>query len=62
VADHDVAPADVRVRLQPGANRGDPVVVDVDVVMPAISVAGIDAGAWHYTARAVRRLDDFRTR
>jgi len=30
--------------------------------MPAIGVDGMSVGAWHYTARATRRIDDFRSR
>jgi hypothetical protein len=36
--------------------------VEVDVTMPAIGFGGVTVGAWHYTARAVRRIDDYRTR
>jgi hypothetical protein len=63
LADHGVAPAEVEVRIRAiGVGRGDAARVDVVVVMPAISVAGIEAGAWHYTARATRRIDDYRSR
>ncbi len=30
--------------------------------MPAIGVDGMSVGSWHYTARATRRIDDFRSR
>jgi hypothetical protein len=36
--------------------------VEVEVVMPAIAVMGVRAGAWHDTAVAVRRIDDYRSR
>jgi hypothetical protein len=45
-----------------GEARGDEVEVDVEVTMPAIGVNGMSVGSWHYTARAVRRVDDYRSR
>jgi hypothetical protein len=57
----DVADVDVRVRSA-GVARGDEVRVEVSVTMPAIAVAGMHAGAWRYTAVAVRRVDDYRSR
>jgi hypothetical protein len=62
-ADHGVPASDIDVRVvNLGQVRGDEAEVDVDVTMPAIGVAGMSAGAWHYTARATRRIDDFRSR
>jgi hypothetical protein len=62
-ADHGIAAADVDVRIVSlGQQRGDEVEVDVEVTMPAIGVDGMSAGKWHYTARATRRIDDFRSR
>jgi len=62
-ADHGIAAADLDVRVPSvGEARGGEVEVDVDVRMPAIGVDGMSAGSWHYTARAVRRIDDFRSR
>jgi hypothetical protein len=61
--DHGVDAGDVRVRVPSvGVARGDEAVVEVEVTMPAISFGGATVGAWHYTARAARRIDDFRTR
>jgi hypothetical protein len=62
-ADHGIAASDIDVRVvNLGQVRGDEAEVDVDVRMPAIGVDGMSAGAWHYTARATRRIDDFRSR
>ncbi len=62
-ADHGIAADDVDVRvITVGQARGDETEVDVEVTMPAISVGGMAAGTWHYTARATRRIDDFRSR
>ncbi len=62
-ADHGVESADVAVRVpSTGGGRGSYVRVEVVVVMPAISVMGMRAGAWHYTAVELRRVDDFRSR
>jgi hypothetical protein len=62
-ADHDVDLADVTVRVfGAGAARGDLVRVEVDVMMPAISVVGMTGGRWISTAVAVRRIDDYRSR
>ena len=62
-ADHGIAASDVDVRvLSVGAVRGDDVVVEVEVTMPAIGVSGMSVGRWHYTARAARRIDDLRSR
>ena len=62
-ADHGVPASEVFVRvLSVGAARGDMARVAVRVTMPAISVAGMSAGAWHYTAVEVRRIDDYRSR
>ena len=44
------------------ADRGGAVEVDVVVVMPAISVAGMRVGEWRYSAHASRRVDDYRSR
>ncbi len=62
-ADHGVDATDVDVRVPSvGEIRGDDVVVEVEVTMPAIGVCGMSVGSWHYTARATRRVDDFRSR
>ena len=62
-ADHGIAAADLDVRVPSvGEARGDEVVVEVEVTMPAIGVGGMSVGSWHYTARATRRIDDFRSR
>ena len=62
-ADHGVDATDVAVRVPSvGEVRGDDVVVEVEVMMPAIGVSGMSVGSWHYTARATRRVDDFRSR
>jgi len=62
-ADHGVDAADLDVQVPAlGAERGDEVEVDVEVTMPAIGVAGMAVGSWHYTARATRRVDDYRSR
>jgi hypothetical protein len=45
-----------------GSARGSDIRVEVDVSMPAIGVAGMRAGTWRYTAVAVRRVEDFRSR
>src|SRR5439155_165696 len=58
-ADHGVDATDVAVRVPSvGEVRGDDVVVEVEVTMPAIGVSGMSVGSWHYTARATRRVDD----
>lgn len=62
-ADHGLAAGDVVVQvLAVGIARGDLARVAVTVTMPAISVAGVAAGEWHYTAVEVRRIDDYRSR
>lgn len=62
-ADHGVDGSDIDVRvLSVGEARGDEVVVEVEVTMPAIGVDGMSVGSWHYTARAARRVDDYRSR
>jgi hypothetical protein len=62
-ADHGVDVGDLDVRVPSvGEARGDEVVVEVEVTMPAIGVGGMSVGSWHYTARATRRIDDFRSR
>ncbi|HEV7525369.1 MAG TPA: hypothetical protein VGP92_10405 [Acidimicrobiia bacterium] len=62
-ADHGVDASDIHVRVRSvGAARGDQVAVEVEVRMPAIGVAGMSVGSWHYTARVTRRVDDFRSR
>jgi NADH dehydrogenase/NADH:ubiquinone oxidoreductase subunit G len=62
-ADHGVDPADVVVRVPSiGATRGSLVEVDVDVRMPAVGVGRMRVGSWRYTARALRRIDDYRSR
>jgi hypothetical protein len=62
-ADHGVDATDVAVRVPSlGEVRGDDVVVEVEVTMPAIGVSGMSVGSWHYIARATRRVDDLRSR
>jgi len=62
-ADHGVDAADVVVRVPSvGESRGSDVVVDVEITMPALGVGRMAVGSWHYTARASRRIDDFRSR
>ncbi len=62
-ADHGVDARDLDVRVPSvGEARGDEVEVDVTVTMPAIGVGAMSVGSWHYTARATRRVDDFRSR
>ena len=62
-ADHGIDASDIDVRVHSiGEERGDEVEVDVEVTMPAIGVAGMSVGSWRYTARATRRVDDFRSR
>ncbi len=62
-ADHGIDAADVDVSVpSAGRDRGDEVVVDVEVSMPAIGIGAMSVGSWHYTARATRRIDDFRSR
>jgi len=62
-ADHGVDAADVLVRVSSvGEARGDYVEVDVDVRMPAVGVGRMAVGSWRYTARATRRIDDYRSR
>jgi len=61
-ADHGVAADDIVVRVPAAtAVRGGAVRVEVDVAMPAVAVFGVTAGRWHYTAVAVRRIDDYRS-
>jgi hypothetical protein len=45
-----------------GEARGDDVEVDVDIRMPALGIGRRAVGSWRYTARAVRRIDDYRSR
>jgi hypothetical protein len=60
--DHGISAEDLDVRVAPqDPARGSDVRVDVWVEMPAISVAGIHAGAWRYHAVAIRRVDDYRS-
>lgn len=62
-ADHGIDASDIDVRVPTvGEARGDEVVVEVEVRMPAIGVRGMSVGSWHYTARATRRIDDYRSR
>jgi hypothetical protein len=62
-ADHGIDASDIDVRVPSvGEARGDEVVVEVEVTMPAIGVSGMSVGSWHYTARATRRVDDYRSR
>ena len=62
-ADHGIAASDIEVHVPAvGEARGDEVEVDVVVTMPAIGITGMSVGSWHYTARAVRRIDDYRSR
>jgi hypothetical protein len=54
---------DARVRVRSvGSTRGGEIRVEVDVLMPAIAMAGMRIGSWRYTAVAVRRVEDFRSR
>ena len=53
--------AHVRVRSL-GATRGAYARVEVVVAIPAVSVLGMGAGTWHYTAVETRRIDDYRSR
>jgi hypothetical protein len=62
-ADHGIDASDIEVRVPSvGAARGDMVEVDVVVTMPALGMAGMSVGSWHYTAHATRRVDDYRSR
>lgn len=62
-ADHGVDPSELRLQVaSAGAARASEVRVQVDVTMPAIAVGNMHAGEWHYTAVAVRRIDDYRSR
>ena len=62
-ADHGIDASEVEVRVPAvGTARGTEVVVEVEVTMPAIGVRGMSVGSWHYTARAARRIDDYRSR
>jgi hypothetical protein len=62
-ADHGIDFADIEVRVPSvGEARGGEVVVEVEVTMPAIGVGGMSVGSWRYTARATRRIDDYRSR
>lgn len=62
-SDHGIDSSEIDVRIPSvGATRGAYVRVEVVVTMPAVSVAGMGAGAWHYTAVATRRIDDYRSR
>lgn len=62
-ADHGIDASDLEVRVPSvGEERGGEVVVEVVVTMPAIGVTGMSVGSWRYTARATRRIDDFRSR
>ena len=63
-ADHGVDASDVeraRVVGRRGARRRRRASRSTST-MPAISVLGMRAGAWHYTAVEVRRIDDYRSR
>jgi hypothetical protein len=60
---HGVPPEDVEVHVRTAAGRGDYLVVEVSVRMPAISVPGlVEVDGWTYNARQHRRLDDYRSR
>jgi hypothetical protein len=62
-ADHGIDAVDIDVQVPSlGRDRGDEVEVDVEVRMPAIGVPGMSVGSWRYTARATRRVDDYRSR
>lgn len=62
-ADHGVDAADLDVRVRSvGEARGSQVEVEVEITMPALGVGRMSVGAWHYTARSTRRVDDFRSR
>ena len=62
-ADHGIASAELDVRVRSlGAARGAYARVEVVVAIPAVSVLGMGAGTWHYTAVETRRIDDYRSR
>jgi hypothetical protein len=62
-ADHGIDASDLDIRVPSvGEARGGEVVVEVEVTMPALGVIGMSVGSWHYTARATRRIDDYRSR
>ena len=61
--DHGIGGDDIVVRVGAASGgRGAFVRVAVTVTMPAVAVLGMRAGAWRYTAVAVRRIDDYRSR
>jgi hypothetical protein len=61
--DHGVDATDVVVRVPSvGEARGDYVEVEVDVRMPAVGFGRMAVGSWRFTAKAVRRIDDYRSR
>jgi hypothetical protein len=62
-AAHGIDGGDITVQVSAtGDGRGSLARVEVGIVMPAIAVMGVRAGAWHYTAVATRRIDDYRSR
>jgi hypothetical protein len=55
--------SDIAVQLDVDDWRGGQARVRVTVVMPAVVVPGIGRrGAWHWTATATLRIDDYRSR
>jgi hypothetical protein len=63
-ANDGVRASDLAIALPDDLNPepGDAIEVDVTVTMPAIAVAGMRVGAWHYRAVSVRRIDDYRSK
>ena len=62
--DHGLDPADVDVNVVSTGNaRGDAIEVRVSVRMPSLPLPAANrVGAWTYTARDIRRVDDYRSR
>ena len=56
-----VTDAHVHIRSV-GSTRGGEIRVEVDVLMPAVAVGAMRVSGWRYTAVAVRRVEDFRSR
>jgi hypothetical protein len=63
-ADEGVAASDVQVHvIDSGSVPGSQIRVAVTVRMPAVTIAGLaHAGTWTFTATAVQRVDDYRSR